>query len=53
MNYMRQDHKLAEQRNLDWQARERSPVGDYQTHLNEARRERKFSTPLAKRIQGR
>ena len=53
MIYTKQDHKIAEQRNADWQAKENSPVGDYQTHLNEARRERKFSTPLAKRIQGR
>jgi hypothetical protein len=52
MKYTRQDHKVATQRDAEWQRKEKSPVGDYMTHLNNARRERIFSTPLAKRLYG-
>jgi hypothetical protein len=53
MNYTSNDHKKADKANSEWMKKENSPVGDYMTHLNAARRERTFSTPLAQRLYGK
>jgi hypothetical protein len=53
MIYTKQDHKRADQTNRDEMRRTRSPVGDYETHLDAARRQRIYSTPLGQRIAAR
>ncbi len=53
MTYTRQDHKQADRTNRDEMRRTGSSVGDYQTHLDAARRQRIYSTPLGRSIAAR